>query len=498
MQIDSVTQESLATHKSLGTELLQFAAITAIILIALVVRLHYLNQPMRYDEAYSYNAFASRPLSYGLSHYPRPNNHLLNTLFMHFSTSVFGSSPWAIRLPAFVAGVLLIPATYWSVKRIWGRNVGLLASALVASSEKLIEFSTNARGYTFVALAAMVALGAAAKFERSSLARILFVVAGVIGLYAIPVMVFPLGAVALWAAGNAIVHERGQARIRLLLTIIGCTVVSVLVAAALYAPVVVTEGWYALVKNDFVASKGFGTVMTGLVGFGESVWRHWTSGLTWWISIPILTGFVLGLVFTRRLEKKDFPLAGACVLWTLIALMAQRVLPFPRVLLGLLPLALATTAAGWSFAIGADSRRTAVVSVAVSVVLITVVVHSGRVVKSTETGAFRDADSVAAVLVRCLTKQSYLYVRTPSYEPLRYYMNRRGAMLERFRQRQDVRQIYFIDNHDAPTSFKETVQSLPIELGNIGPRTPELVATFEHSSLYVLRKDPGGSCRATA
>jgi hypothetical protein len=51
-------------------------------LVAAAVRVPFLGQPMRYDEALTFNEFASRPLYYGLSFYPDPNNHLLNTLLM--------------------------------------------------------------------------------------------------------------------------------------------------------------------------------------------------------------------------------------------------------------------------------------------------------------------------------------------------------------------------------------------------------------------------------
>ena len=63
---------------------------------------------MRYDEALTFNEFASRPLYYGLSYYPDPNNHLLNTLLMHLAFLGLGNQPWVLRLPALAAGVLLV------------------------------------------------------------------------------------------------------------------------------------------------------------------------------------------------------------------------------------------------------------------------------------------------------------------------------------------------------------------------------------------------------
>ena len=59
--------------------------------VAIAVRLMFINQPMRYDEALTFNEFASRPLYYGLSFYPDPNNHLLNTLLVHVAFASLGN-----------------------------------------------------------------------------------------------------------------------------------------------------------------------------------------------------------------------------------------------------------------------------------------------------------------------------------------------------------------------------------------------------------------------
>src|SRR5437016_4651682 len=131
---------------------LETAALMAIVVAGIAVRLGFLSRPMQLDEAYTYNEYASKPLLDGLSWYTLPNNHLLNTFLVHVSTATFGNERWAVRLPTFAAGVLLIPATFAMVARLCGRPPALLAAALVAASEPLIDYSINARGYTLVAL----------------------------------------------------------------------------------------------------------------------------------------------------------------------------------------------------------------------------------------------------------------------------------------------------------------------------------------------------------
>ena len=83
-----------------------------ILVIALDIRLLYLRQPMRYDEAITYMYFVRESWPDALSLYTYPNNHLFHTALAKACIAVFGNSPWVLRLPAFLAGTLIVPATY--------------------------------------------------------------------------------------------------------------------------------------------------------------------------------------------------------------------------------------------------------------------------------------------------------------------------------------------------------------------------------------------------
>lgn len=68
---------------------------------------------MRSDEAFTFTTYVAKPLLIGLSDYLTCcGNHILHSLLVRFSYSLFGNQPWVIRLPALLAGVLLVPASY--------------------------------------------------------------------------------------------------------------------------------------------------------------------------------------------------------------------------------------------------------------------------------------------------------------------------------------------------------------------------------------------------
>src|SRR5947207_15045799 len=133
-------------------EFAYLSALCAIFAVGVVVRVCLLSQPMRNDEALTFLYYSSKPLSMALSDYSLPNNHLFHTFLVRLAYLLLGNEPWSLRLPAFIAGTLLIPAAYLLAHRLYNRHAALLSAALVACSSILIEFTTNARGYTLICL----------------------------------------------------------------------------------------------------------------------------------------------------------------------------------------------------------------------------------------------------------------------------------------------------------------------------------------------------------
>ena len=166
------------------------AALGAILLWAVVLRLVYIDSPMRWDESDTFLSFASRPLFVGLTYYT-PNNHLFQTLLMHLSYKAFGISPVALRIPVLLAGILVVPLTYACIRLYRGRDTSLLAAALACASLPLIEYSTNARGYSigtafFLLLMLLGVLG----LRGAAAAWTVVPVAGALAIYSVPDDVF--------------------------------------------------------------------------------------------------------------------------------------------------------------------------------------------------------------------------------------------------------------------------------------------------------------------
>src|SRR5262245_24504580 len=119
--------------------------ILAVFLLGFVFRLLEFFRPVRQDEAFTYLAFASQPLYQALSDYSQPNNHLFHTFLVFLSTHLFGNTLTALRLPAFIGGLAMIPAVYAVTAALYNRQAAIAATALVACAPPFIEYSVNAR-----------------------------------------------------------------------------------------------------------------------------------------------------------------------------------------------------------------------------------------------------------------------------------------------------------------------------------------------------------------
>ena len=266
-------------------------ALVGITLLGAGIRLRFLDHPMRYDESYNYLHYASKSPGYIVTHYA-PNNHILHTLMVYGSTRVFGTGPAALRVPAFLAGVALIPVTAWlgwMVSR--RRDVALAAALAVCGSSALIEYSTNARGYSLLALFTVLCVGLTIGLcEEPTRRRRWLLVGGAaaLGAYTVPVMVLPYAGIALVLLVVAIRAGR-TARVGWLTM----TATVGALTALLYLPVMMVSGASSLSGAGEMAYDVLGKQVSSFGDMAGGAWSLWCRhGGT---ALPVLVG--LGLLY---------------------------------------------------------------------------------------------------------------------------------------------------------------------------------------------------------
>jgi hypothetical protein len=356
----------------------QLAAVTA---LGCVLRAIYLGQPIRVDEATTYLEFVSKPLLYGLSYYPAPNNHILHTALAHFVTLLFGGEPWALRLVAFLAGTLMIPAAALAAIAVKGKAAALPAACLVAVSWPWVFYSANARGYTLVGLIflLLIPLCARLRIRRDVGAWVWFVALAGLGLFTVPVMAYALVPLGLW-----VVVARPLAW-RELAAAAACTLA---LALLLYAPALTASGFGAARIPEMTPAQGL-LPMARVGRFAAALFENWGQDLPPWV----LAAFFCAAVIAWR----STALAALAAAWSMAALALYPAMPYTRVWLWLSLPCLLLVASGLGTLLP-RGRVTAVLLVALTIFEAGRIVASGSVPRSRETGTFADARPAAQFL----------------------------------------------------------------------------------------------------
>jgi hypothetical protein len=483
---------------------LEIFAVVLVFAVGIFLRLWHLGRAVRVDEAWTYVEFASRPLVLALSNYRAPNNHLLNTLLVHFSTRLFGNTLYGLRFPAFVAGCLVIVASWFVTRALYGQIAGILAAGCVAALPTFIEFSVNARGYAlqWLSVLAMTWLSAVLQENPSlKVGWVGFVLAGVAGVYSIPTTLIAIAGVFAWmlvstfADGGSGKLKSLSGRVALAGSAIG------LLSILLYVPPFFVRGSGPLMAKEVVMWQQSNFV-GGLKEMGRSAWRQWSEGVPAGLLAILFGGLMIGLLFSRKIRGHRVLLTVALCLSAAIFVWVRHVFGFPRVWSYLLLSAVMTACGGLSLVLsslaGRSQLRRVVLAGAISVTLAVFVgagvIKERALFTSTETGRIPEADQIVDFLLGELrTGDSLVSNPVIEYELLRrnpklYNSLRKPREAERLvavvyelatlatRPDLDLQSytppqvrakfltstVYFLERrHREPTSFGPRFQSLP-------------------------------------
>ena len=330
---------------------------TAVVLVlmaaAVLIRWLFLSYPMRYDESYTVVTFASRPWRNLISDYSLPNNHIFHTVLVKLAMSVFGSAPWAVRMPAFISGILCVPAGYVLARQLYGRQTAVLSAGLIAMLPMLIETSTNARGYSQYTLFGLLSFSLAIYLLRHvNLAGWLFFsLIGILGFYTVPFMLYPFGAVCLWVLASGWLERRNTVYGsfgRLLKYLVASGMLVIFGTVLLYAPVVlIGTGLQSLIGNPFVVKMSWPEFWPMLLEQMQSTWAKWNFDLPMAARLVLAVGFALSLLFHKKISRVKVPLQVTSAIWLAVVVIPMRRNPHDRLWVFLLPLWLTWASAGW-------------------------------------------------------------------------------------------------------------------------------------------------------
>jgi hypothetical protein len=222
-------------------------------------------------------------------------------------------------------------------------------------------------------------------------------------------MLYGVVIAAVWLALE--MRRAPPARIRAAHLVASGLVLGLAVAVA-YLPVLIVSGADKLAANRFIVPLDVGALSSELPHSLASTFALWNRD----VPLPLTPLLVIGFAVGSWRVRLGLLAAGICLALVLV----QRVAPFERVWLFLLPLYF--TIASGGLARFVDGRLLALGSGAL---LGFFTLTSGSIASSTETGAFADAEAVTRSLAPRLAHDDAVVTTLPASLPeLQYYFPR--------------------------------------------------------------------------
>lgn len=317
-------------------------------LVGVAVRVAYVNRPAYLDESATFLDYARLPYAEIIRTYFDPNNHVFYSVQMHASYRLFGFDLWALRLPALLAGILVPLLAYAVARRLYDDDVALLTLGLTAVSAPLIEYSISGRGYAFVTVCALGVLGLGDWLLQSARGRGVTVfgwlgvgVLAALGFYAVPTMLYPLGGVALW-----LLVTGWQTEPRRVVGLLGGLTVGALLTIAFYSPIIREYGLSALTSNRHIVPLRYDDLLPRLLTEPRTlldfIGLGWPRVVRYALVVPLL----VAVVRHWTLARERFPLWLAFVVWLVVLIGVQRVIPPTRIWNLIVPFVLMWVSAG--------------------------------------------------------------------------------------------------------------------------------------------------------
>jgi len=441
--LHALTRTRIAWHDfTRHTTRLEWLILSCITIIGVWLRWASLELPMHSDESWTYLNYVSRNPLHIISQYESPNNHVLHSLFAWTTTTLLGDTNFALRIPAFLAGISCLPLVYWLTLRQSNRQVAMLAMTLIAVWPMLVDYSANARGYSMITAGTLALIISADAIRRDGQAAAYgaFAVIAAFGLYTIPSFSISIITAGLWLV-FVIALQRDpnsflQTTTRLSATA-GCAIALTLV---LYAPIIAINGVAAILSNDVVTGDESG--VAPLVHRIVDVWRDWQQGIPIWLQVGVMAGFIAAF-FAKHHQLRTMWAALLCAA-TLIAV-AQGTVGPSRIWMFALPLCLVYASMGSLMWWSEKTQRHAalVLSVGILTVFSIAYLREPDHALYTEFGEFSQAKALTEHIDQELEPNDGLATMFPANRTINWYARKLGAIKKIGNARQNFRSHSF-------------------------------------------------------
>lgn len=359
----------------------------------------------------------------------------------------------------------------------------------------MIEYSTNARGYTLVTLCflLLLILGLGLIDQPTLRGWLLFAAIGAVGFYTIPIMLYAFGIAAVWLALSLVVRHRSLTPLK---GLIAATALCAGLTLVLYLPVFIVSGVQSVTGSEFVTALSWNDLAQKLPESIAATWDMWNRHLPGFVTISLVLGVILSILLHRRSAVFPVPMLIAILLCSPV-LLIQRLAPYPRIWLFLLLVYAVLGAAGWVALVHRLSLRrlkampVSILAVVLCIALTLTLPLDNQVNPFDEIGVEDNAREITLSIKSLLqTERSSIQVLPPS-ETLIFYFEKYGVPLNLFpKQLDEVNADLLLIDVTMPEYTLDRLMRLledyHVDFSPYG--TPQLLQTLPFAQIYVVTR----------
>lgn len=492
---------SCRSPKSSWVSTFDLCALAVLTVVSVYVRMQFLFREVYYDEAFTYLSYVSKPLVLGLSNYSEPNNHLLHTALVRGSYLLLGAEQWALRLPAFVAGILSLPALYFFSKRYDSTAVAVCSVSLFTCAAAMIEYSTLARGYSLLVLLTVILAHCSLALRdnpNNYCIHILWVFISAAGFYTIPIFLYPWLALFIWLALER--YRTKQRLTHILKNSCFLALASATFTVLCYVPPLIARGPGALFSNTHVSSQGIGYFFREAPDSLLWTWESWHLALPPHIPLLMLLLAAFACFKELRQQPRRLPLLVILIAIGATLTFAQQVVPYRRIWLYLQPFYFLYVAIGLTQLLRPLLQSRIVYASFIIASLVLSGFQSQAVISEyqgtfhNDQGTLRDAQAITTWLQPKLGPGDLVLTIAPADAVLRYYFHRANLPLDYLDPESHASRRLFLVHNLEPNFTKggaarhQSIEELLLKNDRSNLTKADIIARkqFPFSSVYLI------------
>ena len=396
--------------------------------IAAGVGLKLIDQPMRYDEAFTYLTFIQPGGSY-LFYYPLPNNHVFYTLAASTSAFFFGPNPVSLRWPSLVFGLGSVILSFRLGRKLSGDHGGYLVAAGVALCPILVSYSALARGYSLLILLLLAMLTIVTDDTRFpwQTKPVAIALLASAALFVMPSAAYMIAGVCMWAVAFRITRHRESWR-DVVDFALPLAAMGLFFTAVLYLPVLLVNSLDLVVQNRFFVSVGMDELLRSAGPHFQDTWNEMTRDVSavGKLSVAILLGVALW-TSVRDGNRRLWLLLPSVFAGSAVVFFVKHSIPFPRTWMYLIPIVLLVADVGFAWLVGripSHLRKPALALLLIGCATFAIGLLRSQSLESTpDAGAAPDARAMSTHIDNITKPGDWLCARVPVDVPLRYYLS---------------------------------------------------------------------------